>query len=109
MGNANWSTACAKSWNWECEIGGKVYRSSDAGQSVAKIPSLKNLSTRCCTWDRGNSARTYDYWTSDKYYAGYPHPIATLSGCGNNGDSYTQNIEPESYSMRTFSFISIKL
>ena len=47
MGNANWSTACAKSWGWSCKIGGKSYSSSDAGQSVAKIPTLEELYTKC--------------------------------------------------------------
>ena len=50
MGNANWSTACAKSWGWSCKIGGKSYSSSDAGQSVAKIPTLEQVAGKCACW-----------------------------------------------------------
>ena len=46
-GTANWSTACGYSWNWDLTLGGKHYSSNDAGQIVAKIPTLEEIATKC--------------------------------------------------------------
>jgi hypothetical protein len=62
MGTANWSTACAKSWGWSCKIRGKQYSSSDAGQSVAKIPTLEEIKNNCGGYDNGSN-----YWSSTIY------------------------------------------
>ena len=62
LGNANWTTQCAKSWGWSLKLGGKNYSSSDAGQSVAKIPTLVDVQNHCT-----DPIRDFIYYLQDNY------------------------------------------
>ena len=59
-----------------CKIRGKQYSSSDSGQSVAKIPTLEEIGTKC------HSHNPYDlnYWTSTSTRSGYSWHIGGSYG-----------------------------
>ena len=106
MGTANWSTACAKSWGWSCKIRGKQYSSSDAGQSVAKIPTLEEITDKSCA-----ITREYEYWLSTypMYFKTQPYyitlTVSWIQGSG-RGAVYCMS---ESTILKLNPFISIIL
>ena len=110
LGTGTPATAISKRWNWTLQLNGKTYRSSDSGQSVAKIPTLAEIGNKCHCRDmteladpaRTNSANSY--WTSDDS-TGY------TSGCGwmvvyMNQGSNVHGVNSTIYLSNTYSYQS---
>ena len=112
MGNAAWSAACAKSWDWECKLGSKTYRSSDTGQSIAKIPTLKQSKTKCHYIERPQAnpgGVTGTLWFSDQRSASSGYPCSPSINGGTKGDTVYDDYWSAGQNFGSYPYISIIL
>ena len=79
MGTVSCANATSYSWNWDLKLGGKRYKSSDTGQSAAKIPTLENMVNECSNYYRG-----FNYGFSTLGYSGAEYwGVSSNYGGGN--------------------------
>ena len=73
IGTAAFSVANAKTWSWEVIINGRTYRSSDANQSKARIPTVAEIMNKTAGYilsslenasSTGYLLADSNYWTS---------------------------------------------